>query len=335
MAGIICLLEKTVTKLHDKEYWSSQFDITLVDMNRIAMRLERTGTPQDLKSIALPLIIGRLEHGHDPGLAALREPHGIPIIRWWDPASEWETCNTVLVVHDRYGNSKYEPLLGEIIYIDQELAEIKIEELKSTKNYVRTLPGTKNARKYRSAGETWRNIILDAAKKKLQSKDPEEQAEGILLEHGEHILTRLAISLQMDTRFICLDGRWYLILELPRIESSSLHAIHHFLLQNLAASVDDLLPVLTESSTTDASLLKMAIHTTLHHFPDRFENIGTSARPRWKARVPELEQAEVTHFAYDSQSYEILCRPGQRLSQKKARRLQELELYAHVVTFTE
>jgi hypothetical protein len=58
-----------------------------------------------------------------------------------------------------------------------------------------------------------------------------------------------------------------------------------------------------------------------------FENTGTPARPP--------EQAEVTHYAYDPQTYEVLCRPGQRLSQKKARRLQELKLYAHVVTLAE
>ena len=48
-------------------------------------------------------------------------------------------------------------------------------------------------------------------------------------------------------------------------------------------------------------------------------------------RPSSAEQAEVIHYAYDPQTYEILCRPGQRLSEKKARRLQELGLYAQVV----
>ena len=66
-----------------------------------------------------------------------------------------------------------------------------------------------------------------------------------------------------------------------------------------------------------------------------FENRGTPARPQGKSGLPDAEQAEVTHYAYDPQTYEILCRPGQRLSQKKAQRLQALNLYAHVVTFAE
>ena len=68
---------------------------------------------------------------------------------------------------------------------------------------------------------------------------------------------------------------------------------------------------------------------------NRFENMSTPARPQRKSGLPDVEQAEVTHYAYDPQTYEILCRPDQRLSQKKAQRLQELNLYAHVVTFTE
>ena len=67
----------------------------------------------------------------------------------------------------------------------------------------------------------------------------------------------------------------------------------------------------------------------------RFESMDTSAHPQEKSRMPEVEQAEVTHYAYDPQTYEILCRPGQRLSQKRAQRLQELNLYAHIVKFAE
>lgn len=62
--------------------------------------------------------------------------------------------------------------------------------------------------------------------------------------------------------------------------------------------------------------------------PEQSEEVGVHARP-------EDGYAEVTHYAYDPQTYEILCRPGQRLGQRKAGRLQELGLYAHVVAFAE
>lgn len=76
---------------------------------------------------------------------------------------------------------------------------------------------------------------------------------------------------------------------------------------------------------------------TAVHAQKRFEDTGSPARPQGprEPRLPDVEQAEVTHYAYDPQTYEILCRPGQRLTQKKARHLQELELFPHVVTFAD
>lgn len=47
------------------------------------------------------------------------------------------------------------------------------------------------------------------------------------------------------------------------------------------------------------------------------------------------EPDEATHYAYDPQTFEILCRPGQKLNPRKAQRLQELGLYAHVVRSAE
>ena len=71
------------------------------------------------------------------------------------------------------------------------------------------------------------------------------------------------------------------------------------------------------------------------HNEKRFEHKASPAPSPSEPPLPGIEQAEVTHYAYDPQTYEVLCRPGQRLSQKKAQRLHELRLYAHVVTFTE
>jgi hypothetical protein len=58
-------------------------------------------------------------------------------------------------------------------------------------------------------------------------------------------------------------------------------------------------------------------------------------RPPSPARLPEPEKAKVIYFAYDPETYEVLCRPGQRLSPKKAQRLQDIQLYAHVVASAE
>ena len=71
--------------------------------------------------------------------------------------------------------------------------------------------------------------------------------------------------------------------------------------------------------------------TPIHGENDR----STPFDGKRQARPPDYERADVTHYAYDPDTYEILCRPGQRLSKKKAQRLQELNLYAHVVVSAE
>ena len=167
------------------------------------------------------------------------------------------------------------------------------------------------------------------------SDNVDEQAEGILFKHGERILGRLAEKLRSESRFTGLEDKWFLTDKLPQIDGDALRRVHRLLLQNPSSTLDEVLSALKETGSTDKTILRMALHSALSRSPERFENMGTPAHPQWKARLPEIEQAEVIHYAYDPQTYEVLCRPGQRLSQKKAKRLQELNLYVHVVTFAE
>ena len=73
------------------------------------------------------------------------------------------------------------------------------------------------------------------------------------------------------------------------------------------------------------------------HDENRFEDTGSPSQPQGprESQLSAIEKVEVTSFAYDPQTYEILCRPGQPLSQKKARRLQELKLYSQVIRLVE
>ena len=186
------------------------------------------------------------------------------------------------------------------------------------------------------APQELKQIALRIIRRRMEQdgngNDPEE---SILLKYGERIVGHLEEALQSDPRFTSLEGKWFLADKLPAIEPESLQKIHRMLLQTTSSSVDEILSVVKAERSTDKTLWRLAVQTALQRSPERFENIGTPARPQWKARLPEVEQAEVTHYAYDPQTYEILCRPGQRLSQKKVQRLQELNLYAHVVTFAE
>jgi hypothetical protein len=321
--------------IHAEEYSPGRFEITRQDLDDLAANLVRSGIPQDLKTLALAAIKRRLVNGPDTRPVVPADRTRKPSVRFWDPECEWELGEAVLLLHDPFGNSKYELFVGEVIHLDEEVAEIRIEELQGSRTCLRTLPGSQSAQKYGAVSQTWREIVAELAENKLRSTDLDQQAEGLLIGHGEHILTCLLDALHGDPRFTGLDGKWCLVKTLPHIDPESVQAVHHFLLQNQPATLNEILPVVQAGRATEASLMKIAIHFALQHSPDRFENAGTPTRPLWKARLPAHDQAQVTHFAFDPQTFEILCRPGQRLSQRLARRLQELNLYAYVVTFPE
>jgi hypothetical protein len=320
-----------MTDIRSDEYWATQFDITQDDLKRIADRLERDGAPQDLKAIALRLIRGRLEHGHDDiSPAALQNFTGQANVRLWDPAEKWQKGDLVLIAMSPSSQSpKKEIFLGEIIIPSYEKdrywrAHIRIPDLSDEKDFVLAEPNSQEAK-------NWHKSVIELVESKLQSQDIHQQSEGILLRHGERILSRLAETLQVDSRFAGLEGKWYVIEKLPSLDAEVLQTVHRKAIENPGVGMSELLP-----GDDEATLLRrMALHYHLQHAPQKFENIGTPARPQWRARLPEPDEAQVTHFAYDPKTYEILCRPGQKLSQKKAQRLQELGLYAHVVTFAE
>lgn len=129
-----------------------------------------------------------------------------------------------------------------------------------------------------------REIALRVIRGRLDDGDDPALAEDILLQSGEHLLSRLAEMLQSDSRFTSREGKWLVI--------------------NEASGVD--------SDHSDA--------------PPHPQEMGV---------IPDLERAQVTRYAYDPETYEVLCRPGQRLNLKKAQRLLELGLYTHVVTSAE
>lgn len=320
-----------MTDVFSEEYWSEQFNITQDDLQRITERLERESAPQDLKSIALRIVRGRLEHGHDLSPAVLSELTGKSSVRLWDPAGDWQVGDVVLVArhsgNDQEGDPIHSAYLAEVMEIRDGLAFIKIENI-GVKKYSLARPGSQDA-------INWHKTVREVVEKKLQSDDLDQQAEGILLRYGERVFSRLADTLQSDSRLTELEGKWFPTKKLPHLDGASLKLMHRTVLQQPSLTVDELMAQVKKNVPIDETFLRIAIQSALEGAPHRFEKTGTSSQPQWKARLPEPSQAEVTHFAYDPRTYEILSRPGQRLTQKNAQRLQELNLYAHVVTFAE
>ena len=67
--------------------------------------------------------------------------------------------------------------------------------------------------------------------------------------------------------------------------------------------------------------------------PDLFQSSVEGTNKTWKAILPEPDQMVVKHYAYDPNTYEIICKPGSKLKHQSRQRLQELDLIAHVIDF--
>jgi hypothetical protein len=322
-----------MTDIFDDEYWSSQFDITQDDLKRIVKRLERVETPQDLKVIALQIIRGRIEHGEDLSPAVIERITGQPSVRLWDPEKDWSIGDIVIIAYDHNSDSIHDPFVSEVVHTDEKSVKVKVDALAKEITFSKWRPEWPNMKKYDP--ETWRESVRSSVREKIQSGDVNHQSEGILLKHGEHILSRLSDVLRSDAQFTGLEGKWYLTSKLPALESKTLKALHMQLRGSPSGSLDEMVSSIKESSQFDGALLRLSVCAAMQNMPERFENVGTPISPKWKARLPEPGNAEVIYYAYDPKTYEILCCPGQRLTHKQAQRLQELGYYEHLVTFAE
>lgn len=322
-----------MNNIYSDEYWSEEFSITQDDVLRIAERIERSNSPQDLKTIALPIIKGRLEHGHDLSPAALQNLTGKTFVQLWDPEKSWQLGDLVLVAKE--SDDQHIAYLGKIITLNDIHATFFIDEISDSITFARLLEGTELTSKYATDAETWRKTVKDSVELKYRSDNFEQKSNGIFLKHGERILNLLSETLLSNALFIELDGKWYLIEKLPVFESAILKTLHKNLIQLSSFSLDDVLKMITKLENENEIIQKMTIQHALQKFPERFEKIESPLEIRWKALSPEPSQAQVLFHAYDPQTYEILCSPNKPLNNQNAERLLNLGIYNQIVAFSE
>jgi len=309
--------------IHSDEYWKEEFTVTVADLDRFFARIQQDNKAFDLTSLVKQLVEGRLKFGHEVSPTVLKSWTGKESVRIWDPFVKWSFGDGIIVPRDVVGDGNdedYECFIGEVISVDR-IRPFHIE--------IR-LDGHDKPVPYRYGNQD--AIDVGQFSKDLVEKKYGE-VERIVAHFGNRIVSALLHALESDERFTGLEGEWYLVHKLPIIELSIFKSMHQTLLQKTSFTLNDLLPMVQIDGLQNEILQKMAIQVVLQQLPERFENIGTLARPLWRARLPEPDQAQVTHYAYDPQTYEILCYPGQRLNKENAERLQELDIYGHVVIF--
>jgi hypothetical protein len=299
-------------------YWTDEFDITTADLERIARRMRETCSAYDLTELAKRVVRGRLRHGPEQSPAVLPPWADDPSVRLWDPAEEWKERDHVIVARlvrrDVYG-----AFVGEIVAVEPHQIRMKLDKVECPAIYLRAAPGSEQARR-------WHAKVREVVAEKRRASELEEQTDLVLLEHGQRIVSRLLDALQADEHFVCLAGRWYLReLAVPPSEEQIAALAWAMLKLSDPQPTEALIPLVQPPLPEgDASLF--GLYLAMRQRPNLFANADPGQRPRWVLAGPPPGSFTPRYTAYDPETYQVLCLPGEPVSPDVVKRLWELDL---------
>jgi hypothetical protein len=318
-----------VSDVYTDIYWADEFDIAEADLDRIARHMHDTRAAYTLTELAKRVVRGRLRYGPQRGPAALDSWAEDSSVRRWDPSAKWAMEDHVIVAvgFPKEGVTIYEPFVGEITQIEADTVTVQIDTLGESRSY--------RTRGSRNELQSWRQFIENLVEARRNTRDVDAQTEYVILQHGERVVSRLLAALQADERFIGLEGHWFLHELLEPLSDAQVESLFRQMrARTEPASTADLLP-LVNPPPPEGGVGLFSVYSTLLDRPERFGNAGTVTRPLWVAvppPPPSPDRAVGLYYVYDPETYEILLKPGQRLNQRLAQRLQVLGLYELVVT---
>jgi len=311
------------------------FEITVADLDRFANWLDENHVGLLLKDFTRRIIRGRLRFGKDSTLPALPiqvQPKGVLS---WNQENQWKIGSQVLVARKRTSTTgTFVPDIGIIVDMSDQIIRIRFSDKEV--EYKRYSPGSQEAQ---SLYEKIKKHIEDE-QRKLQEASPdqvdeESQIDVIFLEHGDKISSRIEYALEHDPRFIKFNNCWYLKSWRTSISPKLLEQIQRRLWRenNREVTIQQVrnhLPDLPEGEPGDLSLFCALIdHPTW--FAAKGENWRVLAPP-----PPPPDKAEALYYVYDPSTYQIILKPGDRLTTKKLiQTLKELGYYDSVVTWAE
>ena len=303
-------------------YWTEAFTVTEADLNRLADFITEKEQAQDLSRLIKRVVRGRLRHGHDLGKAASLgpSPSSSPV-RLWDPAAEWQPGDHAIVIRRAIG---FVAVIGEVTDVTPEKVAFYLPDENETAGYKRSEKGSDNARR-------WGSKVREVVAQKRAAEEEAEWLELIVLEHGERISSLLLQALREDDRFVLLDGRYFLRSLAVRPDEAHLRQLAWSLLPESAPlPTGDLVARLPDAAGAgDAALF--GLYLALDHYPHWFTNTQPGKRPLWHLAGPPPGPFTPRFAAYDPDSYEILCLPGEEAQPATVSRLWEAGLLAAVV----
>ncbi len=321
------------------------------DLDEIEQRFLENQESDTLTKLARDFIEGRLRRGVSPDAFAVAtvsmpEADGSRV-RLWDPATAWQTGDRGLfaVPITRGGLRAFSPRVGEVVrvYGNGRGLLVRIDGFAGSRVY-----GTAPHGRFNGDVTEWRKSVEDlveflADRTRGCAYAPEGTGEDedldtgawvdyVLWLHGEGIVTLLLDAMRQDARFVSLEGRWFLRslaavpdrVQLERLAGAFLMASDH------PWAVDEMLQWLPSPAPTgDAGRFGLAL--ALFGQPDLFVNLGTDTWPRWALAGPPTGTFTARYAAFDPETLDVLCEPGESLTPEAVERLWALGLLASVV----
>lgn len=329
-------------------YWARLFSVTQADLSFIAEVIRASGEAMTLTAMARRLIDLRLAHGPQLHSGPVRNGHTPDHrVRFWDPALTWLVGDrALLVVSLPDQRQTYAPRVAEVVRIEADHAVLYVDGLSALQVYpLVSLAGRVDALSDLTPRRTTEPDTLEQALK--QGGHAVDEIDRILGQYGDKIVGHLLHTLEADSRFIELEGRWFLrdLIQQPRevqlvratrtIFTAGYDPLTTEQIMALMVGVnaggrhriekDDLESVLPAPSQI-ADALRFGLLVAIQVHPELFTNVRLPAWPLWALSGPPPARMVARHAAYDPETYEVLCMPGETLSHVDAQRLWDIGL---------
>ena len=309
-------------------YWLSEFQITQVDLERIAAHVRETGQAHDLTALARRVVRGRLRHGPDEASAPAQPAWAAdPSVRLWNPAGKWKAGDhaIVAVAFQKGSDRWYEPLVGEVVNVEAHTVTVQIDALGEPRSY------STRARYSPDDLQKWHRLVEDLVEARREARDVEAQVEYVTLRHGERVVSQLLDALRGDERFVRLAGRWFLRALAAHPSEPQLAALAWAMAGQREPQPTEALVAWAQPPLAEGDAGLFGLYLAIRKRTDLFENADPGRRPRWVLAGPPPGGCTPAHAAYDPGTYEILCLAGQPIEPERVRRLWDLGLLEAVV----
>ena len=302
-----------------ERYWSKLFAITQADLARLATQMRESGTAMTPTDLARDVIRARLQTEPQPwSEPAPSRDLSSWIVRQWDPGATWcEGDRVIVVVASPSQERPYAPCVGEVIHVEDDRLVVDIDGMTASQVFEQ---GSGAQARESQATEA---EMLGVG----QRFDEDAQIDFVLWRYGPWAVGRLLYALDADSRFVELEGSWFLRTLAIRPSGSMLARLSATMFEQNSGPLrlDGVVAVLSMAGSAQAAA-RFGLAQALGERPGLFENIGSAARPLWTPAGPPPLVFTARHAVYDPETYVVLCVPGETLSAEVARQLWRADL---------